>query len=53
MLLFLVGDSHFFWVVALMVIGEVFFKRIGVLMRVWSSIFLGIEMSGIVEKVLF
>ena len=36
-----------------MVIGRAFFKRVGVLMRVWNSIFLGVEMLGIVEGVLF
>ena len=36
-----------------MIVGRVFFKRVGVLVGVWSSVFLGIEMSGIVEEVLF
>ena len=49
----MIGTTHFLGVGVLMVIGRVFFKRVGVLMEVWSSIFLGIEMSGIVEEALF
>jgi len=48
-----IGEEVFFGVGGVMAVGGVFFKRVGVLVGVWSSIFLGIEMSGIVEGLLF